>query len=69
MNWIIDLFSNHESVAYTVIIYAITIALGVTLGKIKIFGVSLGITFVLFVGIILSHFGFVVNPEIQHFVK
>ncbi len=69
MNWIIDLFNNHESVAYTVIIYAITIALGVTLGKIKFFGVSLGITFVLFVGIALSHFGFVVNPEIQHFVK
>ncbi len=69
MNWIIDLFSNHESVAYTVIIYAITIALGVMLGKIKIFGISLGITFVLFVGIILSHFGFVVNPEVQHFVK
>lgn len=69
MNWIIDLFNNHESVAYTVIIFAITIAVGVALGKVKIFGVSLGITFVLFTGIAISHFGFTVNPEVQHFIK
>ncbi|MBV7440623.1 putative transporter [Weeksellaceae bacterium TAE3-ERU29] len=69
MEWIIDLFSNHESIAYTVLIYSIVIALGVSLGKIKIFGISFGIAFVLFAGILLSHFGFTINPEILHFVK
>lgn len=39
------------------------------LGKIKVFGVSLGITLVLFVGILLGHFGFVINPEILHFFR
>lgn len=68
-HWFIELFQNHSTVAYTVIIYAITIALGVTLGKLKVWNISLGITFVLFVGIALSHFGFTVNEDVQHFIK
>ena len=69
MEWIVNLFTNHESIAYTVLIYSIVIALGVFLGKIKFFGISFGIAFVLFAGILLSHFGFTINPEILHFVK
>ena len=69
MDWLINLFSNHESVAYTVIIYSIVIAVGVALGKVKVFGVSFGIACVLFMGIAMSHFGFTINEEIQHFVK
>lgn len=69
MDWIIDLFSNHESIAYTVLIYSAVIAIGVFLGKIKFFGISFGIAFVLFAGIAISHFGFTINPEILHFVK
>ncbi|MDO4881515.1 MAG: putative transporter [Capnocytophaga sp.] len=69
MDWLINLFSNHESVAYTVIIYSIVIAAGVALGKIRFFGISFGIACVLFVGIAMSHFGFTINQEIQHFVK
>ena len=45
------------------------IALGIQLGKIKIFGVSLGITFVLFVGIIMGHFGITINPHVIHFFQ
>ena len=41
----------------------------IQLGKIKIFGVSLGITLVLFVGILLGHFGFTIHPEVLHFFK
>lgn len=69
MEWINDLLFNENSIAHVVLIYAFAIALGVILGKIKIFGVSLGVTFVLFVGIILGHFGFAVNHDILHFVR
>jgi len=68
MSWLSELF-NGEGVAHTVLLFAFIIAAGVGLGKIKIFGISLGVTFVLFVGIIVSHFGFKVNIEILHFVK
>lgn len=69
MEWINDLLFNENSIAHVVLIYAFAIALGVILGKIKIFGVSLGVTFVLFVGIVLGHFGFAVNHDILHFVR
>lgn len=69
MDWIVNLFSNHESVAYTVIIYSIVIAVGVALGKIRFWGISFGIACVLFAGIAAAHFGFVVDGHIQHFVK
>jgi putative transport protein len=68
MNWISDLFWG-SSVAHTVLLFAIVIAAGIALGKIKIFGISLGITFVLFVGIVLAHFGLVVDEHILHFMK
>lgn len=69
MDWIQNLLTDSNSVAHIVLIYAFTIALGVRLGKIKIFGVSLGVTFVLFVGIVLGHFGFSVNGAVLHFVR
>ena len=45
------------------------IAAGIQLGKIKVFGVSLGITLVLFVGIIMGHFGITINPHVIHYFK
>lgn len=49
---------TESSIAHDVVVYSLVIALGVLLGKIKFFGISLGVTFVLFVGIVMSHFGF-----------
>ncbi|MDR2122865.1 MAG: putative transporter [Flavobacteriaceae bacterium] len=69
MEWLSELLNNQESVAYTVLIYSFVICLGVALGRIKFFGISFGITFVLFMGILVSHFGFVVNEHILHFIK
>lgn len=69
MEWITDLLFNENSIAHVVLIYAFTIALGVRIGKIKFFGISLGVTFVLFVGIVLGHFGFGINKDILHFVR
>ncbi len=69
MDWIQNLLFNDASVAHTVILYAFVIALGVALGKIKFFGISLGVTFVFFVGLIAGHFGFSAEKNILHFVQ
>lgn len=69
MEWIQDLLWDTNSVAHIVFLYAFVIAVGVALGKIKIFGISLGVTFVLFTGIFVGHFGFSANPEILHFIR
>lgn len=58
MDWLLSLFTNSESMAHIALLYAIVIAVGVYLGKIKIGGVSLGVTFVLFAGILAGHIGF-----------
>ena len=65
MTWIENLLFTTESVAHTVFLYAFVIALGVYLGKMKFFGISLGVTFVLFVGIVAGHFGFVGEKNIR----
>ena len=69
MEWIQDLLFNSESVAHAILIYALVIAFGVALGKVKILGVSLGVTFVLFVGLLIGHFGFSVNGNVIKFVQ
>lgn len=70
MDWIQDLlFPGNESLASTIVLYSFVIALGVYLGKLKICGVSLGVTFVLFVGIIMGHFGYIVDHEVLHFIR
>lgn len=70
MDWIQNLLFNDASVAHTVILYAFVIALGVALGKMKFFGISLGVTFVLFrSGLIAGHFGFSAEKNILHFVQ
>ncbi len=69
MDWIISLFTE-TSVAHDVLVYSLVIALGVLLGKIKFFGISLGVTFVLFVGIVTSHFGFsIANAALLNFIR
>ncbi len=68
MEWMEALLWGN-SVAHSVLIFAITIAVGIMLGKIKIAGISLGVTWILFVGIFLSHYGMRIEPETLHFVK
>ena len=67
--WLKDLFTTTDSVAHITLLYAIVIAIGVYLGKIKIFGVSLGVTFVLFAGILAGHIGFTAPTPILTFVQ
>jgi putative transport protein len=68
MSWLFDLVWNN-SVAHTILLLGIVISLGVWLGKIKVYGISLGITWVLFVGLIVSHFGLNIEPDIVNFTK
>ena len=63
MEWFVNLFANTSSVAHIALIYAIVIAVGVYLGKIKLFGISLGVTFVLFAGIVVGHIYKIYCPE------
>lgn len=69
MNWLESLLWDPSSVAHIVCLYAFVISVGVLLGKIKIFGISLGVTFVLFAGILMGHFGFTGETHILHFIR
>ena len=69
MDWLQTLFTDVNSIAHIVMLYAFVIAVGVLLGKIKFFGVSLGVTFVLFTGIVCGHFGFTGNTQILNFMQ
>ena len=63
-----DLFFG-PGVTHTILLLALVIGIGTYLGRFKVKGVSLGSTWILFVGIIVSHFGFRADPELIHFVK
>ncbi|MBQ1582403.1 MAG: putative transporter, partial [Prevotella sp.] len=69
MDWLIKLFTDTNSVAHIVLLYAVVISIGVLLGKVKICGISLGVTFVLFAGIIAGHIGFTGPVDILTFVQ
>ncbi len=68
MDWLITLMTGN-SVAHAILVYSFVIAIGVILGKVKFFGISLGATFVLFVGIAAGHFGWQVDPSILKFIQ
>ena len=69
MDWLINLFSTDDSVAHIALLYATVIAGGVLLGKVKIGGISLGVTFVLFVGILAGHIHFTAPTNILTFMQ
>jgi len=69
LQWLKDLFTTTDSVAHIALLYAIVIAAGVYLGKIKIGGISLGVTFVLFAGIVAGHLGFTAPTPILTFIQ
>lgn len=67
---LIQLFApGNLNLASTIMLYSFVIAVGIFLGKLKIGGVSLGVTFVLFVGIVMGHFGYTVDPQVLKFIR
>lgn len=69
MDWLIELFTKTDSVAHIVLLFSVVIAAGVLLGKIKIGGISLGVTFVLFAGILAGHIGFTAPADVLTFIQ
>ncbi len=69
MNWLVSLFTDTDSVAHIALLYAVVISVGIALGRLKVFGVSLGVTFVLFAGIVAGHFGFTGTPSVITYVQ
>jgi putative transport protein len=74
MGWLESLFFSNElsgsiGIAHSVLILALVISIGILCGKIKIAGISLGVTWILFVGITFSHFGMRLNGQLLHFVQ
>ena len=69
MDWIKTLLFDTESIAHLLLLYSFVIAVGVLLGKLKFRGVSFGVAFVLFTGIVVAHFGFTGNIKTISFVQ
>ena len=68
MEWLVDLFTG-SGVAHSVFVLALVIAAGLGLNRVKFGSVSLGVTWILFVGIVAGHFGFLLDTTTAHFVK
>ncbi|MDE5649885.1 MAG: putative transporter, partial [Duncaniella sp.] len=68
MDLVSDIFINHSPLQ-AVIIISIIIAVGLALGKIRIWGISLGVTFVFFAGILAGHLGLSIDPTILHYTE
>jgi len=68
MEWFVELISG-SGIAHSILVLALVIAVGLLLGKIKIFGISLGTTWILFFGIFLGHLGLHIDAEVLHFLK
>ena len=68
MDWLYELIWG-KGIGHSILLMSFVIAAGIQLGKIKIFGISLGVTLVLFVGIIMGHFGITIDPSVIHFFQ
>lgn len=69
MNWLSQLFLNPDSIGHIVFVYGFVIALGTYLGRIKVLGVSFGVTCVLFVALLINYAGIRVNPTVLSFLR
>lgn len=68
MEWLYSLFTEHTPLQ-AVVVLSVIIAVGLGLGKIKVLGVSLGVTFVFFVGILAGHLGFSIDPQMLQYAQ
>lgn len=68
MEWFYNLFTEHTALQAVIILSLITSA-GLALGKIRIMGISLGVTFVFFMGIFTGHLGFSIDPQMLNYAE
>lgn len=69
MSWLTSLFTDAQAVSHIILVYALIIAVGTLLGRIRIAGISLGVTFILFAGLAAGHFGLTVPEPVLYFVR
>lgn len=69
MSWLQSLFTSTDSVAHILLLYAMVITVGIGLGRIKVFGISLGVTFVLFAGILAGHLHFTGTLSVLNYIQ
>lgn len=69
MSWLEQILFDTNSIAHILLLYTAVISLGVYLGKIKVFGISLGVTFVLFAGILAGHLGLTGTLSTLNFIQ
>lgn len=69
MDWLMQLLTDADSVGHILLVYSVVIALGMALGRIKVFGISLGVTCVLFVALAVSYAGITVNGTVLNFLR
>lgn len=69
MDWLVSLWTDADSISHIILVYALVITAGMLLGQIKIFGISLGVTFVLFAGLLLGYLGLKVNTTVLYFLR
>ena len=69
MDWLMPLLTDTDSIGHILLVYSVVIALGMALGRIKVFGISLGVTFVLFVALAVSYAGITVNGTVLNFLR
>lgn len=68
MNWLYSLFIEHSALQ-AVVVLSLICALGLMLGKVRLGGISLGVTFVFFVGILAGHLGFSIDPQMLSYAE
>ena len=68
MDWLIELITG-TGIAHSIMVLALVISVGLLLGKVKVFGISLGTTWILFFGIFLGHLGLEIDHNVLHFLK
>lgn len=69
MQWLFELFIDQNSVPHTLLIISLVVSTGLALGQLSLFGIELGISGVLFSGLIFGHFGSQINSEVMHFLR
>lgn len=69
MDWLMPLLTDTDSIGHILLVYSVVVALGMALGRIKVFGISLGVTFVLFVALAVSYAGITVNGTVLNFLR
>jgi putative transport protein len=69
VEWLSTLLTDPNAISHIIFVYALLVSVGMALGHVKVFGISLGVTFVLFVALAAGYLGLSVNASVLNFVR